>query len=344
MVAFAGLDRQVRALARPDATARPERRSAAQRDSTSAVPAPSVANLTPLLELSAPVLSLAVSPRGSYVAVGTWRPGAEIRELFGGGRRSWVARDTVVRAIAFSADEKLVATGGDDGSARVWDLTADAETDQELSRLSHRDAVTAVAFSRDGEYLVTASDRLVRVLHWRTDDLMRDACGRLRRNLSVDEWAQHLPSEARRATCEGLPMTDEDMSLAERLQRRLDAGRPSEALALLRVAENSGVKVSPSRWNATCRTGSLWGYSGEMQPACDRAVELKESDPGARDSRGLARALAGDPRRAIEDLRYFLAKGNPTAAVKERRARWIARLEQGLEPFDPDETHELLSE
>ena len=55
--------------------------------------------------------------------------------------------------MAFSPDGTRVATGSDDGSARVFD----AATGAEISRLDHGDSVTAVAFSPDGTRVATGS-------------------------------------------------------------------------------------------------------------------------------------------------------------------------------------------
>jgi WD40 repeat protein len=58
---------------------------------------------------------------------------------------------TVVR---FSRDGELVATGGSDGTARIWD----SRTGRPLAVLdAHQDAVNALAFSPDGRLLVTAA-------------------------------------------------------------------------------------------------------------------------------------------------------------------------------------------
>ena len=65
-----------------------------------------------------------------------------------------------VRAVAFSPDGTRVATGSDDGSARVFD----AATGAELCRLDHDGGVHAVAFSPDGTRVATGSgDRSARV-------------------------------------------------------------------------------------------------------------------------------------------------------------------------------------
>jgi dipeptidyl aminopeptidase/acylaminoacyl peptidase len=65
-----------------------------------------------------------------------------------------------VDAVAFSADGKLVATGSEDKTARVFAAT----TGRELLRLAHQASVDAVAFSADGKLLATGSrDNTARV-------------------------------------------------------------------------------------------------------------------------------------------------------------------------------------
>ncbi len=73
-----------------------------------------------------------------------------------------------IRAMQFSADGTKLATGSDDGTARVWDLT-DAKF-PELSRyVGHEAAVTAVSISIDGALAVSgAANNTVKV--WSTAD------------------------------------------------------------------------------------------------------------------------------------------------------------------------------
>src|SRR5262245_25367286 len=62
--------------------------------------------------------------------------------------------EDVVRAVAFSADGKRVATASADRTARVW---ATNGTEKPVVLRGHEDQMTTVAFSPDGSRVVTGS-------------------------------------------------------------------------------------------------------------------------------------------------------------------------------------------
>jgi WD40 repeat protein len=71
---------------------------------------------------------------------------------------------------------------------------------------AHDDEGAKPAFSADGRWLATTGqDRTLRVWALSSEDLIADACGRVLRNLTVEEWTAALGDEPLRATCSNLP-------------------------------------------------------------------------------------------------------------------------------------------
>ena len=84
--------------------------------------------------------------------------------------------------------------------------------------------------------------------------------------------------------------------------------------------------------------GALWGQVKNVLEACGAAVALAPSDGSAHDSRGLARALTGDPTGAAEDFAAYIAweqqQPAPDTNAITQRQQWIADLKAGRQPFD----------
>ncbi len=97
-----------------------------------------------------------------------------------------------VRAVAWSPDDRLIATGSDDRTVRLWS----SATLEEIAIVGvHQDKVASVAWSRDGTRLLTGSfDGTARV--WAAepdfDRLEAEARGRVFRVLSDDERRHHM--------------------------------------------------------------------------------------------------------------------------------------------------------
>ena len=100
-------------------------------------------------------LDLLATADGTAVAVLAHEnnPGA-IVELPGGGVQ-WKAPGlgAEVTSVAFSPDGKLLVSGDNDKTARIWD----AVSGRELRRLAHDDGVSTVAFHPAGTYVATGS-------------------------------------------------------------------------------------------------------------------------------------------------------------------------------------------
>ena len=95
-----------------------------------------------------------------------------------------------VMGVAVSPDGTLVATGSQDGTAKVWDLATGRE---KLTLFGHDLVVNTVSFSPDGQLLATGSADGTVALHLLPIDDLRDfARERVTRTLTDEECRQYL--------------------------------------------------------------------------------------------------------------------------------------------------------
>jgi len=139
-----------------------------------------------------------------------------------------------VTSVAFSPYGKYLATASVDRTARIWELS----NYEEVARISHESWVLTVAFSPDGKYLATGdADGIARVpfVLVQPNDLIAEACSRLTRNLTYEEWQLYLGDEPYDKTCPNLPIHPSFIEAGRDLAR---AGNVNGAIAIfLRVVE-----------------------------------------------------------------------------------------------------------
>jgi WD40 repeat protein len=105
--------------------------------------------------------------------------------------RSFEAHKGLVEGVGFSPDGTLLATAGEDTTAKVWALRTGRNV---LTFTGHTRFLTSIAFSPNGTRLVTGSrDGTVRVYVLPVDELMTVARSRLTRGWTKDECERYLP-------------------------------------------------------------------------------------------------------------------------------------------------------
>jgi WD40 repeat protein len=108
-----------------------------------------------------------------------------------------------VFSVAFSPDGKILASGSDDDTIRLWDVATHQQIGNPLT--GQGTLVLSVAFSPDGKKLATiGSDHTVRL--WNVDytakNTVRYLCASTERSLTRDEWTQYIQSgPAYQAVC-----------------------------------------------------------------------------------------------------------------------------------------------
>jgi len=96
--------------------------------------------------------SVAFSPDGNTILTGMVT--AQLLDLTGNVRKTFIGHTKGIMAVTFSPDGKTILTGAGDKTARLWDLNAN--TLQTFT--GHSDVVTSVAFSPDGKTILTGSN------------------------------------------------------------------------------------------------------------------------------------------------------------------------------------------
>ena len=251
--------------------------------------------------------------------------------------------------LAFSPDSgHLVA--GDGEFARIWEISSG----RAVVRLPMGGIVHAVAMDEQQRVIAAIGQRLAKeyrlVSHfWTTPDVIRETCRRLVSDISEIEWRHYVGDEPYRAVCPGV-FTPLKIKLDEAVETAVK-GSHAKALQAFEHLTQLTVALSnaPTFANAVCWKGSTHGAAKTVMPACEYAVKNAPEliRPLTLDSRGLARALTGNPTGAIADFSQFvraLENAGDVNAFVEKRMEWIASLEAGNNPFSPSVLEALRKE
>jgi len=126
---------------------------------------PAIPDIKPAKTLKAQIGALAYRPDGKLLALGTYKEIRLVDPVSGATQARLTGHAEAIRALAFSADGKLLAAAGGlparSGELKIWDV----ETRKEQRTIKgHSDCIYAVAFSPDGKSVATSSyDKLIKL-------------------------------------------------------------------------------------------------------------------------------------------------------------------------------------
>lgn len=161
------------------------------------------------------VLSVAISTSGKYLAMGLDDIGNKrgLVKLYDFGThetRQFSGHKAGVNDVAFSPDEKLLASAGLDKRLQLYVL----ESPDDLPVIMSNNAgfIWDIEFAKGSDYLLAAcSESEIRV--WPTDPtiLAEQICPKLTRNMTRDEWKKYVGSTEEisyETTCQNLPVSE----------------------------------------------------------------------------------------------------------------------------------------
>jgi WD40 repeat protein len=104
--------------------------------------------------------------------------------------------DSSPTQLAFTIDGRYLAFENQ-GTLRIWDMLTRRETERWVNHYT-----TQLAFSPDGEHLLSGHGTTASVRRWGPAAIIAEACDRLSRNLNPGaEWRRYFDAEPYRKTC-----------------------------------------------------------------------------------------------------------------------------------------------
>jgi WD40 repeat protein/energy-coupling factor transporter ATP-binding protein EcfA2 len=288
---------------------------------------------------------LAFSPDEQLVAVSDI---SGVVAIFGAASADAVVRPTFsfragAEHLAFSDDSRLFAASSNDGSVRIWksaterrEGSAAREPDawREIGRLFLGAPAQGIAFlsapDDTGEYALVTGDSTGAVKLWGIADasierpstapLDQQACGKIGRTFTADEWVTYFGTDRYESPCPGLAASPEELLKLQIIYARdgdaraaRDAFRSSGSLDLGRVSISQVVSAAVAHAavgnrseardlfrgavrlargaddeeavkarisNDVCWNGAIHDFAPDVLPACEAAVAL--ADDGVR--------------------------------------------------------------
>ena len=137
-------------------------------------------------------------PRARMLARATPSGEAEILSLSGPKRSIVFPHEGSVNSVALSPDGKFLAAASA-ADLRVYDI----DSREELARIPGGGEYPR--FSPDSALIAALVGDEVKIYPWRRKDLVREACSRVVRNLTCEEWNRYVGSDTCQAVCPNLP-------------------------------------------------------------------------------------------------------------------------------------------
>jgi hypothetical protein len=296
-----------------------------------------------------PPIAMALAADGTELATTDARQ-ISIWDLLSGKRLGVLTTSTEdVASLEFSPDGMTLVSQG--RGLSLWDLT----TFEALGAPLRMKGSGIAAFSPDGTRLLWSGNNppTLMSLDLNAESWKTRACNIAGRNLTHEEWKHNFGKLPYTPLCPKLPIGEDPSAMEARWRsavRRLAGSlrdkQTNEAIAAYKEAltYKPAFKISARLLNGLCWEGSVHHYAAEVLGVCTQAVLVGDDNTDYHDSRGVARALTGDTKGAIEDFEVFVEHSGRDKELISQRRRWIEALQKGQNPFTEDLLRQIESQ
>jgi len=224
------------------------------------------------------VTAVAFRPRGNYLVASVEGETDSMLHVFNldslkevEGFRNNVAN---ARSIVFDHTGRHLLLNREDGGAELWEFRwgAQPQTAKKVAELFG--SARKVIFDPKDRYLAAAEGEGASLNIWRADDLAKDICSRMGRNLTYDEWLHYLPDQPYARTCNNLPVHQTVIDKAIEMAGSDDA----KALDLFRQINNTAPELGVQPEKEAAWHKAAKDHIKKLTDASDELARIKQSE------------------------------------------------------------------
>jgi WD40 repeat protein len=290
------------------------------------------------------VTSVVFSPDGNTIASASTDKTAKIWDVKTGKEiQTLQGHQSFINSVVFSPDGNTIAFASSDDTVKLWNWDFDNLVEEGCNTFTHQlanhaDELEQLKICQNKEIMKAAASTLVEEgEELAKDDNLEAAVEKLKkalqfdRNIDLDPKTQEIDNNpkvvAKKLTAPYFVTQGKEF---------VRKGEVKEAIAAYNKASkiNHSLQISAEDWNALCWFGAINNHAKDVMFACEKAIALAPENGSAIDSRGLAKALSGDYKGAIEDFEVFV-KWTYNDERRGQHQSWIDDLRNGKNPFTP---------